>query len=548
MSALAGSAILTLIVSFVLSHGSAQLPSLGAGSSSPTAPVAAGSNAPLDPRIASLAARQPGTRVEAIVQFRAGVGVRRAQADSVRAGGHVGAALHVINALVVTMTARQARALAGNADVHSVSLNAQVTSEGGPQLGRRRGRLASQLQTTYDQTLGATDLWRSATGAGVGVAVIDTGIDGQLADFASASGASRVIATAVTNPGARTVFDTYGHGTDVAGIIAGNGNQRAASDPLRGQYVGVAPDANLVAIKASDDHGNATVLNVIYGLQFAIDHARDYNIRVVNLSLDSATPQSYKTDPLDAAVEAAWKHGIVVVAAAGNRGTTDNAVQFAPANDPYAITVGAVDENGTADPGDDAIAPWSSRGVTQDGVQKPDVYAPGAHIVSLLAPDSYFAHTCPNCVVGGQYIRTSGTSMAAPMVSGLIADVLSRHAGLTPDQVKGALTSSSVRSNPALQEVNAVKVALDLNPQPANQGLAPSKLLGADGNVNYTMGSWSMGSWSTAQGALKAPFAMGSWSCESCTKGSGAPAGVNSSMGSWSMGSWSTIQDEGGNQ
>jgi serine protease AprX len=297
---------------------------------------------------------------------------------------------------------------------------------------------------------------------------------------------------------------------------------------------------------------------VIYGLQFAIEHQRDYNIRIVNLSLDSATPQSYKTDPLDAAVEATWKHGIVVVAAAGNRGSADNAVQFAPANDPYAITVGGVDENGTADASDDVIASWSSRGETQDGFQKPDVYAPGAHIVSVLAPDSYFAHACPNCVVDGQYIRTSGTSMATPMISGLIADVLSRDADLTPDQVKGALTSASVRSNPALQEVNAVKVAQDTNPEPANQGLTLSKLLGGGSSVNpsmgswsmgsWSMGSWSMGSWSTAQGSLSAPFAMGSWSCESCGKSGGAPTGVNSSMGSWSMGSWSTIQDQGGDQ
>jgi serine protease AprX len=309
--------------------------------------------------------------------------------------------------------------------------------------------------------------------------------------------------------------------------------------------VGVAPDANLIAIKASDDHGDATVLNVIYGLQFAIEHQSDLNIRVINLSLDAATPQSYKTDPLDAAVEAAWRHGIVVVVAAGNRGTAGNAVQFAPANDPYAITVGAVDENGTADPANDTIAPWSSQGTTQDGFAKPDVYAPGAHIVSVLAPNSYFAQQCPQCIVDGQYIRTSGTSMAAPMVSGVIADILSKHGDLTPDQVKGALTDPRTRAIPALQEVNAVKSGLDLNPQPANQGLTPSNWLTAAGTVRYTMGSWSMGSWSTAQGSLKAPFAMGSWSCESCTGGGGEPAGVKSSMGSWSMGSWSTIQDAG---
>jgi serine protease AprX len=426
-----------------------------------------------------------------------------------------------------------------------VSLNTQVISEGGPRVGgperwRKlpRGHV-DQLQTTYDDTLGASDLWRfGARGAGIGVAVVDTGVDGQLPDFNSTNGGSRVIATAVTNPDAKTVLDTYGHGTDVAGIIAGNGDNRQPSDALRGQYVGVAPDANLIAIKASDDHGNASVLDVIYGIQFAIAHQRDYNIRVINLSLDAATPQSHTVDPLDAAVESAWMHGIAVVAAAGNRGGDGNAVQFAPANDPYAITVGGTDENGTASPADDVIAAWSSRGATQDGVQKPDVYAPGAHIVSVLAPDSLFAQECPACTISGQYIRTSGTSMAAPMISGLIADVLSKHPDLTPNQLKGALTDPALRSLPALQEVNAVKVGLDFNPQPANQRLTPNSLVGSDGNIS---GSWSFSSWSVAQGGLKAPFAFASWSCASCGKTDDGD--VKPSYGSWSFASWSTIQD-----
>ena len=213
-------------------------------------------------------------------------------------------------------------------------------------------------------------------------------------------------------------MDTYGHGTHVAGIIAGNSDYRSPSDPLRGKFAGVAPDANLVSVKVSDDSGNATVLDVIYGLQFAVDHQKTYNIRVVNMSLDSTTPQSYKLDPLDAAVESAWFHGLVVVVAAGNRGNDPDAVQYAPANDPYVVTVGAVDTNGTVTPRDDVIPGWSSRGTTQDGFDKPDVNAPGAHIVSVLAPNSTFASQCPSCIIDGQYITAGGTSMAAPMVSG----------------------------------------------------------------------------------------------------------------------------------
>ena len=148
----------------------------------------------------------------------------------------------------------------------------------------------------------------------------------------------------------------------MAGIIAGNGNNRPDSDPLHGNYIGVAPDANLVSIKIADDEGDATVLDVIYGLQFAVDFKDDYNIRVVNLSLESTEAQSYKTDPLAAAAEAAWFNGIVVVAAAGNRGSDSDAVKYAPGNDPYVISVGAVDDQGTKSTGDDALASWSSRG------------------------------------------------------------------------------------------------------------------------------------------------------------------------------------------
>jgi serine protease AprX len=327
-------------------------------------------------------------------------------------------------------------------------------------------------------------------------------------------------------------MDTYGHGTHVAGIIAGNGENRDPSDPLRGKFAGVAPDANLISVKVSDDTGNATVLDVIYGLQFAVDHRQTYNIRVINMSLNSTTPQSYKVDPLDAAVESAWFHGLVVVTAAGNRGTTPDAVQYAPANDPYVVTVGAVDQNGTANPRDDVIPSWSSRGITQDGFQKPDVSAPGVHIVSVLAPNSTFATACPTCIIDGQYIMAGGTSMSAPMVSGLAADMLQLHPNWTPAQVKGAL----VRSNRPFGEVNAFKAVLLWHPPAADQGLTPSTLLiGPDGTIDYSRSTWSRSTWSAAQGALAAGFARSSWSC---TCGQLPTGAVDPSRSAWSGSSW----------
>jgi serine protease AprX len=533
MSALAGAAVLALAVGLALAITSGQL-----GASSSSLP-ATGSSAALDPRIATLAEHHPQRSLQAIVQFNAPVSEAKAQADA-RAHGRVIGKLPIIHGLALQLTAGQARALAANPDVHAVSLNSTVTTQSIPTMLGSQSVSSDLLKTTFNQTLGVQPLWKfGVTGTGVGVAVIDTGIDGALPDFATADGKhSRVIVSAVDNNHATSANDGFGHGTDVAGIIAGNGNTR--SDALHGQYVGVAPNANLVSIKVSDETGATNVLDVIYGLQFAVDHRDQYNIRVINLSLDSATPQSYKVDPLDAAVESAWMHGIVVVASAGNRGSASDAVQYSPANDPYVITVGGVDENGTADPSDDAPAAWSSQGTTQDGVEKPDVYAPGAHIVSVLAPNSAFANASCNCLVGGgQYIQTSGTSMAAPMIAGLVADLLQAHPRWTPNQVKGVLTSDAVSDNPSLQEPNAVKAILNWNPPVADQGLTPSKLINtATGSVDYSLSTWTISTWSRATGTLRAGYTGSSYTCKSCSAGNGDT--VNSSVSTWSMSTWTT--------
>lgn len=493
----------------------------------------------LDPRVSLLARVHPDRTAEVIVQFKSGVTAARARQDARRAGAGVAQQLGMIHALALRLPAVRALTLAGNPDVHAVSLNSPVTVED-------TTPDPAALQTTFNQSLDVPALWRmGATGQRIGVAVIDTGVDGQLADFRSAApGDSRVIATAVANPQAQTVLDSYGHGTDVAGIVAGNGANRDPSDPLRGQFVGVAPDANLISIKVSDEHGNATVLDVINGLDFAVDHQRRYNIRVVNLSLDSTTAQSYATDPLDAAVEAAWLHGIVVVVAAGNGGEASDAVQYAPANDPFVITVGGVDEHGTADTRAHTIADWSSRGTTQDGFAEPSVYAPGAHIVSVLAPSSAFASLCSTCIVDGQYIRASGTSMAAPMIAGLVADLLELHPRWTPDQVKGALADSAAWAD-AFPEVDAAKLAALDRPPRADQNLVTNTMVdGASGNVDYSKSSWSKSSWSksswsksswsVATGALSASFAKSSWSCD-CGIATAAndPSSSFSSAASW---------------
>jgi serine protease AprX len=499
-----------------------------------------------------------GQAIEAIVQFEPGVGPQ-ARLRAVRAvGGRVVRDLRLIRGLGVRLPAAGARRLARACGVRAVTPNAAMRPSAAT-VGRALGAWnPAALATAFDQSTRADKAWIAprtyATGDGVAVAVIDTGIAGALPDFqaSSADPSSRVIASAVVDPDATTPEDLYGHGTHVAGLVAGNGRNLATTDPLYNRYIGTAPKANLVSIKASDDHGRSSLVDVIAGLQFAVDHRDDYNIRVVNLSLTSMQPLSYRVDPLDAAVEAAWLHGLVVVAAAGNRGTDPDAVSYAPGNDPYAITVGAVDDHATKDTLDDTLAPWSSRGITQDGFAKPDIVAPGAHIVSTLAPGSDFASLCPDCVVDGRYFRVGGTSMAAPIVAGIAADVISAHPDWTPNQVKAALTYNSGRYGPTGQPVanmrltadGAWEVAADLavasaSVAPANQGLVPSDLIDPNsGDVDWVRASWGRASWGAATGPLRASWGRASWGCENCAA---MTAAVNPTRASWGRASWGSF-------
>jgi serine protease AprX len=485
-----------------------------------------------------------GSRERAIVRFERDVAPAERARIVREAGGRVVRDLHLIDGLGVEIGREPARRLARHPGVRAVNADAAIRPAGKPGGDRKCGdRWAAwcpgALATAYVQSTRTDKAWTDdehpATGAGVGVAVIDTGIAGDLPDFAAADGSSRVIATAVTNPEATTATDRYGHGTHVAGLVAGNGRRLPSADPLYNRYIGTAPDAHLVSIKASDDEGNSTVIDVIDGLQFAVDHKDEYGIRVVNLSLTSTEAQSYRTDPLDAAAEAAWFAGIVVVAAAGNRGRADDAVSYAPANDPFVITVGGVDDQGSKATHDDALAPWSSQGITQDGFAKPDLVAPAAHIVGPLAPDSIFERLCADCIVDGRYFRVGGTSMASPIVAGIAADLLQIHAHWTPDQVKQALVTST---RPALDGANEVAADLALHARPTAAtlgGLDPSLWIDpATGTLDYARAPWRRASWSEAVDALRASWSRASWRCADC----GGGAATDDTRASWRRASW----------
>jgi serine protease AprX len=494
---------------------------------------------PLTPPVARLAERAPNRQIEVIVQFKPEVAPAAGSEIVKSSGGKVFAEIDLIRGLAVRLSAAEAAELASRPGVRAVSLNASVESH---DLDIRPRELA----TSFNQSVRSPQVWDGgkfqATGRGVGVAVIDTGIQGDLPDFQRDDGTSRVIASATTTPEG-THGDGYGHGTHVAGLIAGNGEHRDGT--LQGKYAGTAPEANLISVKVADDQGEATLLDVIYGLQFIIDHKDRYGIRVANLSLNSTVAESYRTDPLDAAVEEAWFAGIVIVAAAGNRGTDADAVHYAPGNDPFVISVGAVDDKGTKVVTDDSLAPWSSRGQTQDGFSKPDVLAPGSHIVSTLPANSVIAQECPSCLRGGRYFQMGGTSMAAGVASGVIALLLEEHPDWTPDEVKGAL-ENKMRDVPGAGGETAADKAIKAGERArrANEGLEPSTLIDpATGLIDFDRVRWSRVRWSESGSATggatwsDASFSRVRWSGEETADG--ADTDVDPDRVRWSRVRWS---------
>src|SRR5208282_1033592 len=290
------------------------------------------------------------------------------------------------------------------------------------------------------------------TGTGVGVAVIDSGIASH-PDLNNASGASRVVYSQSFVALDSSTSDKYGHGTHVAGLIGGTGASSGTTNGYSATYAGMAPGVNLINLRVLDQNGMGTDSQVIAAIQEAITLQSKYNIRVINMSLGRPVFESYTLDPVDQAVEAAWKAGIVVVAAAGNNGrfapTNGFGTIGVPANDPAVITVGATMTEDTNTRVDDKIASYSSKGpVAIDHIVKPDLVAPGNAQVSLRAAGSTLDVTFPQYEVTSSngtssYFVLSGTSMATPIVSGAVALLLQQNPALTPDQVKARLMKTA---------------------------------------------------------------------------------------------------------
>ncbi|HEV7677409.1 MAG TPA: S8 family serine peptidase [Candidatus Dormibacteraeota bacterium] len=397
----------------------------------------------LGPAVSPMVASAGGAPTAVIVRGSAASG-QAAENLVARLGGRVGRHLGMIDGFAAVVNANDVGRLRATPGVMEVSVDAplQLTSLVN---GYDQTTDSASLYSTAETT-GARSYWNHGfTGKGVDVALIDSGVvpvnglttPGKVINGPDLSFDSQV-------PG-RTYLDAYGHGTHMAGIIAGRDDAVVAGSAYaydKTNFIGIAPDSRVVNVKVADSGGAVDVSQVIAGIDWVVQHRTDngMNIRVLNLSFGTDSTQPYVLDPLAFAAEVAWRNGIVVVAAVGNGGSAALGVSD-PASDPYVIAVGAADTNGTVSPSDDSPAGFSASG---NGARNPDLLAPGVHIASLRNPgstiDQQFGGTA---TVGGRFFRGSGTSQATAVMSGAAALVISQHPAYTPDMVKRLLTKTA---------------------------------------------------------------------------------------------------------
>jgi serine protease AprX len=432
-----------------------------------------------------------------------------------------------------SLTGKQLLKLADRSEIESITRDSKV---------ELTAYSNSQL---WPQSANVTTSWSSLPSSLTypAIAVVDSGVTPSLPTLSPRVSASVNLKTFSGTYGA------YGHGSMVASIAAG-----AAEG-----YTSAEPRARIVSVKVLDGAGMGYKSDIVAACDWILENKSSYNIRVANFSL-SAGGESFRYDALDKAVESLWFNGVVVVAASGNYAVegAKSDVGYAPANDPFVVTVGASDIAGTASRSDDFAAPWSAWGHTQDGFFKPEMAAPGRYMVGAVPSGANLAAQYPNRVVAPGYMWMSGTSFAAPVVSGIAASLLALNPTWTPDQVKGALmvgvsAPTDYMSNGALG-AGVVDAATSLessglaNP---NAGLNQFRYWNSstdrfefDGDDWYyaatTNPAWNSASWANASWAnaswSSASWANASWSSASWANASWANA-------SWANASWANSTD-----
>lgn len=398
------------------------------------------------------------------------------------------AALDTLDMVTARLSADALRALQNDARVTRLATDAVVTAAGKKDRYERTNGRPSPGVLAVD----ADKAWRDATGHGVTVVLMDTGI----AEHPDLAG-SVLARLDFVNDGA-TQLDPSGHGTFMAGLIAAHGHN----------FKGVAPDAKLISLRVLDQNGTGTMHGVLAAFDWLLHNRASNNIKVLNLSFGAPQRSSYHRELLAGVVESAWFAGVAVVAAAGNDGPARGTVAM-PGADPFVITVGSFADQGTLAKNDDRESLFSSRGPTRDGFAKPDVLAPGEHVVSLRVPGTEldrevaasWARTLDIAgdLPDGPYAQLTGTSASTAMAAGAAALLLEAHPTYTATQVKGALIAGGRHVVGTKTRGLDVDDALSAQPARVNEGLLPSRvlmrLLAENGDVFGPGIAWDGISW-----------------------------------------------------
>jgi serine protease AprX len=502
-----------------------------------------GSGTFVSPGLLEKSAKEPGKKIHIIIQSTNGVS---GALDSVSGlGADVRRRLKSADAIAVDITAGKLASLAKQSGL-------TITPDSTVHLS---GSTSNQL---WPYSSGVAWLWGSSTSSAPQaptIAVVDSGISASRADFDNGSrvvGQVNLASMTPNSPG-----DGRGHGTFVAGIAAGS----AAG------YAGAAPNAKLVSLDVMDDTGTARTSDVIAACDWILANKSAFNIRVANFSLHSGAKNHFYNDPLDRAVEKLWFGGVFVVAAAGNYGSASgpSGVMYAPGNDPFVMTVGAIDLGASIYRSDDTAAPWSAWGYTEDGFAKPEIGAAGRYMVGPVPPTSTLVAQKADHVVAPGYIELSGTSFAAPVVAGAAAQILARHPNWTPDQVKGALMltakplPNAIPNSLGVGGINAYGAAMLTSAPNANAALrkfvnssgsgselrfdTASWLATVGANASWADASWADASWADASWST-ASWADASWADASWADASWADASWADA--SWADASWADTSQEDG--
>jgi serine protease AprX len=431
-----------------------------------------------------LSSTSVSSRIAVIVQSAGGAAGAARAVTSV--GGKVTRRLPIVEGVSASINRSTLAALQAAPGVVSVTPDEKVGFDGA-------AAKPANATAHIPDIVNATKLWNSGyKGQGVTIALLDTGVYAAHPDL-QGQGGSRVVHCEDFSHERGTAAecqDTFGHGTFMAGLMAGNG---ASS---KGKYSGTAPAAKIVSVKVAGFDGSTDISQILAGIQWIVAHRDTYGdgseppIRVLNLSLGSDSGQDYRLSPLNFAVERAWQAGIVTVVSAGNSGDPERTIHK-PADDPYVVTVGASNDEGTRTLSDDRIPVFSSRGRTKpssyplDGIVKPDVVAPGVKTISLRSPGSAIDQKYGDTArVKSEYFRGTGTSMATAVTSGAVALILQRAPGLVPDQVKFRLMDTArqiVDTDPKAAGkgvIDAFRAATSTSTNLANQGIEPATGLG----------------------------------------------------------------------